>query len=82
MQNGRDFSRPNHNAAFYHGYGGEDTVDVHRIFRSFAADENDPASYDFRATDEYVKRTEVSGTHMFYRLGATIEHGIISVEEQ
>ncbi|MBQ8351617.1 MAG: hypothetical protein IJY20_06210 [Clostridia bacterium] len=66
----------NHDASFYSGYGGENTVDVHRIFRNFAADENDPASYDFRATDNYVKRTEACGTHMFYRLGAAIEHDI------
>ncbi|MBO5051825.1 MAG: hypothetical protein J6D31_06470 [Clostridia bacterium] len=66
----------NHDAAFYSGYGGENTVDVHRIFRNFAADENDPASYDFRATDQYVQRTEACGTHVFYRLGAAIEHDI------
>ncbi len=66
----------NHDASFYSGYGGENTVDVHRIFRDFTADENDPTSYDFRATDAYVARTEACGTHMFYRLGAAIEHGI------
>ena len=66
----------NHDAAFSTAYGGEDTVDVHRIFRNFAADENDPASYDFRATDGYVQSTEECGTHVFYRLGASIEHGI------
>ena len=64
----------NHDASFYAGYGGEKTVDVHRIFRDFDADENDPASYDFAATDAYVKRTEATGTHVFYRLGAAIEH--------
>ena len=25
----------NHDASFYYGYGGEHTVDVHRIFRNF-----------------------------------------------
>ena len=64
----------NHDAAFYAGYGGDKTVDVHRIFRDFDADENDPASYDFAATDAYVTRTEATGTHVFYRLGAAIEH--------
>ncbi len=64
----------NHDASFYAGYGGEKTVDVHRIFRDFDADENDPASYDFSATDAYVARTEATGTHVFYRLGAAIEH--------
>ena len=34
----------NHDASFYSGYGGEHTVDVHRIFKNFDADENDPAS--------------------------------------
>ena len=32
----------NHDASFYQLYGGEHTVDVHRIFRDFSADENDP----------------------------------------
>ncbi len=64
----------NHDASFYAGYGGEKTVDVHRIFRNFDADENDPASYDFSATDDYVSRTEEAGVHVFYRLGAAIEH--------
>ena len=31
---GIPFAR-NHDAAFYAGYGGEYTVDVHRIFRNF-----------------------------------------------
>ena len=66
----------NHDASFYSGYGGENTVDVHRIFRDFSADEQDPASYDFRATDACVKRTLDSGTKVFYRLGAAIEHGV------
>ena len=39
----------NHDASFYSGYGGEHTVDVHRIFKNFDADENDPASYVFCA---------------------------------
>ncbi len=64
----------NHDASFYAGYGGDKTVDVHRIFRNFDADENDVASYDFSATDAYVARTEATGTHVFYRLGAAIEH--------
>lgn len=37
----------NHDASFYSAYGGEHTVDVHRIFRNFDADENDPAAYIF-----------------------------------
>ena len=65
----------NHDASFYSGYGGEHTVDVHRIFRNFDADENDPASYIFEPTDMCVKNTLEAGTKVFYRLGASIEHG-------
>ena len=65
----------NHDASFFDGYGGEHTVDVHRIFKNFDADENDPASYVFEPTDEYVKNTYLAGTKVFYRLGASIEHG-------
>ena len=64
----------NHDAAFYEGYGGEHTVDVHRIFKNFDADENDQSSYDFEMTDAYMKRTEEAGVKTFYRLGARIEH--------
>lgn len=65
----------NHDASFFTGYGGEHTVDVHRIFRNFEADENDPANYIFEPTDEYVRITYEAGTKVFYRLGASIEHG-------
>lgn len=65
----------NHDASFYSGYGGEHTVDVHRIFKNFDADVNDPASYVFGPTDKYLKDIESSGTKVFYRLGAAIEHG-------
>lgn len=64
----------NHDAAFCSDYGGEFTVDIHNIFRNFDADENDPASYIFTATDEYIKTTADAGTKTFYRLGSKIEH--------
>ena len=64
----------NHDAAHYPGYGGEHIVDVHRIFKNFDADENDPASYLFKPTDQYIADTEAAGTKTFYRLGAAIEH--------
>ncbi len=64
----------NHDAAYYTGYGGEGTVDVHRIFTNFDADVDDPASYDFEWTDKYIADTESVGTKTFYRLGAAIEH--------
>lgn len=66
----------NHDASFYSGYGGEHTVDVHRIFKNFDADENDPRNYCFTATDEYIAATEAVNTKTFYRLGASIEHGV------
>ncbi len=65
-----------HDAAFCEDYGGEHTVDVHRIFPCFDAPVDDPASYDFTLTDEYLERTLSAGTQIFYRLGARIEHEI------
>lgn len=65
----------NHDASFCAEYGGEFTVDIHNIFRNFDADENDPGSYIFTVTDEYIKQTAEAGTETFYRLGSKIEHG-------
>ncbi len=65
----------NHDASFFSGYGGEHTVDVHRIFKNFDADEHDPTSYVFEPTDKYTKNTFDAGTKVYYRLGASIEHG-------
>ncbi|MBQ9132165.1 MAG: hypothetical protein IJX62_06825 [Clostridia bacterium] len=65
----------NHDASFYSVYGGEHTVDVHRIFKNFDADETDPASYVFAPTDRYTQTILAAGTKVFYRLGASIEHG-------
>ena len=64
----------NHDAAFCTLYGGEHTVDVHRIFKNFDADETDPANYLFEPTDKYIENTLAVGTKIFYRLGASIEH--------
>lgn len=64
----------NHDASFFSAYGGEFTVDVHRIFRDFSRDENDPKSYSFASTDIYLKTIEAAGTKTFYRLGSNIEH--------
>ena len=71
---GIPFAR-NHDASFFSTYGGEHTVDVHRIFKNFDADENDPKSYVFGPTDKYIKSILKAGTEVFYRLGASIEHG-------
>lgn len=65
----------NHDASFSTAYGGEYTVDVHRIFRNFDADPTDPASYDFECTDQCVENTFSVGTEVYYRLGSRIEHG-------
>jgi hypothetical protein len=75
MAAGIPFAR-NHDASFYSGYGNEHTVDVHAIFPHFDADVNDPASYDFTCTDNYILTTEATGTETFYRLGSRIEHEI------
>ena len=66
----------NHDAAFFSGYGGEHTVDIHAIFPNFDADVNNPESYDFACTDVYLNQTLSCGTKIFYRLGAKIEHWI------
>ncbi|MBQ3150820.1 MAG: hypothetical protein IJB86_06210 [Clostridia bacterium] len=66
----------NHDAAFCATYGGEHSVDITGIFPNFDADENDPASYDFATTDEYIFVTLDAGTETFYRLGQKIEQYI------
>ncbi|MBQ8163598.1 MAG: hypothetical protein IJZ93_04450 [Clostridia bacterium] len=65
-----------HDAAFDANYGGEHTVDIHAIFPSFDADVNDPSSYDFPCTDQYMKNIFSVGTKPFFRLGSKIEHGV------
>ena len=70
---GIPFAR-NHDASFCASYGGEHCVDVKNIFPDFDADENDPASYDFFYTDEYIERAEAAGVTVYYRLGNRIEH--------
>ena len=65
----------NHDAALHIAYGGEHTVDVHRIFRNFDADPTEPKNYDFECTDICVSDAFSIGTEIYYRLGARIEHG-------
>lgn len=64
-----------HDSSFSSYYGGEFTVDVHRIFRDFSRDADDPAAYSFKSTDEYLNKIVDAGTKIFFRLGASIEHG-------
>ena len=63
-----------HDASFTPAYGGPHTVDILAIFPDFSRDENDPASYDFDLTDEYMGHILAAGTKVFYRLGNRIEH--------
>ncbi len=61
-----------HDTAY--AYGGTHYVDIPNIFPDFAADENDPDSYDFAFTDAYLKPIVAAGCKVFYRLGVTIEN--------
>lgn len=64
----------NHDASFCSSYGGEHAVDISAVFPDFDSDPENPDSYDFVLTDEYLKRTLDAGTKIFYRLGSKIEH--------
>ena len=55
-------------------YGAGDFVNIHCVFPDFGADPDDPASYNFRCTDEYIKCIIEAGTEPFYRLGESIEN--------
>jgi len=55
-------------------YGSGEFVDIPCIFKNFDADENDPASYNFGLTDEYIARIRDTGAEAFFRLGVSIEH--------
>ncbi len=57
--------------------GGGKFVDVRNIFPLWELDENDPRSYDFTFTDEYLRCIDQSGAKPFYRLGETIDHGYL-----
>lgn len=54
-------------------FGSGEFVDIHCIFPDFDKDENDPSSYNFVLTDEYLKAIIAAGTKPFYRLGNSIE---------
>ncbi|WP_159457742.1 GH39 family glycosyl hydrolase [Virgibacillus dakarensis] len=49
-------------------------VDIHTIFPDFSKDPNDPESYDFSRTDEYLRSIIDTGAKIIYRLGESIEH--------
>lgn len=65
-----------HDANWCSTYGAPHTVDITAIFPDFNADVNDPASYDFAMTDNYLATIVAAGTEVFYRLGQSIEHGV------
>ena len=60
----------NHDASFQNEW----LVDVHRIFRDFDADENDPNSYDFVFTDWLMEQLIRQDCEPIFRLGVTIEN--------
>lgn len=55
-------------------FGNGEYVDICCIFKDFSADENDPNSYNFALTDDYLKYIKKAGADIIYRLGASIEH--------
>jgi len=65
-----------HEAALSYCYGGHHCVDISGIFPDFAADPDDPKSYDFAITDKFIADIRSVGTDVLYRMGETIEHGV------
>lgn len=55
-------------------FGAGNYVDIPCIFKNFDADENDPDSYNFALTDEYIRQTLSVSAKVVYRLGVSIEH--------
>ncbi|MEA2025297.1 MAG: hypothetical protein U9O18_01265 [Chloroflexota bacterium] len=49
-------------------------VDIYAVFPDFEADLDDPRSYDFARTDDYVGSVLETGAQIVYRLGVSIEH--------
>ena len=54
-----------------------DVVDMHAIFPDPAADPEDPKSYVFGPTDEYIAAVRATGAQIVFRLGESIEHTTI-----
>lgn len=51
-----------------------DVVDIHALFPNFDADPENPVSYDFTRTDEYLAAVQATGAQIIFRLGESIEH--------
>lgn len=64
----------NHDASLSEAYGSQHLVDIHCIFSDFSRDVSDESAYDFTLTDVYLKNIIDTGSKVFYRLGASIEH--------
>ena len=62
-----------HDASEDAAYGSDHVGDISAMFPDFDADENDPASYDFAMTDEYLRNMIAAGTEPLFRLGQRIE---------
>ena len=71
VEGGFPFARM-HDAEYPYGSG--EFVDIPCIFKNFDADENDPASYNFPNTDEYIRQSLNVGARIIFRLGISIEH--------
>lgn len=51
-----------------------DVVDMHVVFPNPAADPGKSESYDFAATDDFLRAIDATGAKVIYRLGESIEH--------
>lgn len=51
-----------------------DIVDIHAVFPDAKADPENPASYRFGPTDDYLRAITNAGASIVYRLGESIEH--------
>ena len=51
-----------------------DVVDIHAVFPNFEADPDEPSSYQFALTDDYLAAIRATGSKIIYRLGESIEH--------
>lgn len=60
-------------------YGSGQFVDIACVFPNFDADTEDPVSYNFGLTDEYIKTVQAVGAKIIYRLGPSIEHAPIKI---
>ena len=51
-----------------------DVVDIHAVFPNPNADAENPSSYDFAQSDDYLQAAAQTGAKLIYRLGESIEH--------